>query len=526
MKLIVVHVVLIVELIAVHIVVLIIVHVVLIVVNVVLIVVNVVLIVVNVVLIVVLIVVMIVEKCSRKMPLLGCLHGLAILVFIGSGATVAEQLACSPPTKAIRVQSRAVSLRIFVCGRESCRIIPLFGVFSQGSPISPVLSFRRYSIRQSPLSALKTSMLKAVQIYSLTFRGLLAQIFLTTQCGPLWQPPWLGYCRIFASENRAGQCRWSEGFFRVLRFPPPLHSGAAPLSTHLTLIVSQCPKRNKGAAVAERLACSPTTKANRVQSPVGSLSDFHKWESCRILPMFGRFSRGSLSRGSPVYPAITFRRCSILISLHLIHPAGEPHMLGINRGTMDHRGVKVCLKIIEDEECRAGMKGRREMGGPRENLPTNGVVRHMRKSGVTRSGFSPRPGDSGFSHPACFPPWQTVLKPWLGHSRIFACGNRDGRCRSANFLWDLRSPRLFIPELLNSHLIEPSSALNSSRSIVLPDSHTLHFSDALSRRFYFWWSLPSPLVALLARRLSLKVAQSPKHPCCNDRRSQSHTERN
>ncbi|KAJ8867710.1 hypothetical protein PR048_031513 [Dryococelus australis] len=38
-----------------------------------------------------------------------------------------------------------------------------------------------------------------------------------------------------------------------------------------------------GAAVVERLARSPPTKANRVQSPAGS-PDFRKWESCRTMP--------------------------------------------------------------------------------------------------------------------------------------------------------------------------------------------------------------------------------------------------
>ncbi|KAJ8866479.1 hypothetical protein PR048_032322 [Dryococelus australis] len=48
------------------------------------------------------------------------------------------------------------------------------------------------------------------------------------------------------------------------------------------------------ATVAERLARSPHTKANRVQSPAGS-PDFRKWESCQTMPLVGRSSRGSLS---------------------------------------------------------------------------------------------------------------------------------------------------------------------------------------------------------------------------------------
>ncbi|KAJ8894350.1 hypothetical protein PR048_006978 [Dryococelus australis] len=55
------------------------------------------------------------------------------------GATVAERLACSPPTKAIRARSPAGSLRISSCGNR-------VGGFSRGSPVSPTLSFRCCSI--------------------------------------------------------------------------------------------------------------------------------------------------------------------------------------------------------------------------------------------------------------------------------------------------------------------------------------------------------------------------------------------
>ncbi|KAJ8875168.1 hypothetical protein PR048_023063 [Dryococelus australis] len=75
----------------------------------------------------------------------------------------------------------------------------------------------------------------------------------------------------------------------------------------------------RGSAVAERLVYSPPTKANRVQSPVGPLPDFRKRESCRKMLLVGGFSRGS-----PVLPAIAFRRCSILTSLH-------PHRLSRRR---------------------------------------------------------------------------------------------------------------------------------------------------------------------------------------------------
>ncbi|KAJ8888161.1 hypothetical protein PR048_007648 [Dryococelus australis] len=66
------------------------------------------------------------------------------------------------------------------------------------------------------------------------------------------------------------------------------------------------------AAVAERLARSPPTKANRAQYPAGS-PDFRKWESCRTMPLVG-----GPSRGSPVSPALPFRRRSIFTSIALI----------------------------------------------------------------------------------------------------------------------------------------------------------------------------------------------------------------
>ncbi|KAJ8868082.1 hypothetical protein PR048_031891 [Dryococelus australis] len=67
-----------------------------------------------------------------------------------------------------------------------------------------------------------------------------------------------------------------------------------------------------GTAVAERLARSPPIKANRVQSPAGS-PDFHKWASCRMMPLVGGFSRGS-----PISPVPLFRHRSIKTSIIFI----------------------------------------------------------------------------------------------------------------------------------------------------------------------------------------------------------------
>ncbi|KAJ8894553.1 hypothetical protein PR048_007210 [Dryococelus australis] len=67
-----------------------------------------------------------------------------------------------------------------------------------------------------------------------------------------------------------------------------------------------------GATVAVRLACSPPTKANRFQSPVGSLSDFRVWESCPTVPLVGGVFSGIFRFPHPYIP--------VLLHTHLSRP--------------------------------------------------------------------------------------------------------------------------------------------------------------------------------------------------------------
>ncbi|KAJ8895485.1 hypothetical protein PR048_000818 [Dryococelus australis] len=78
---------------------------------------------------------------GRKVTRRGALSVGAILRPV---ATVAEWLACLPPTTANRVQFPAGSPDFRKW--ESCRTMPLVGGFSRGIPVSPALSFRRRSI--------------------------------------------------------------------------------------------------------------------------------------------------------------------------------------------------------------------------------------------------------------------------------------------------------------------------------------------------------------------------------------------
>ncbi|KAJ8890621.1 hypothetical protein PR048_010130 [Dryococelus australis] len=95
------------------------------------------------------------------------------------GAMVAEQLACSPPTKAIWVTPD-------FCMWELCQTMPLVGGFTLGSLVSPYLSFRHCSILTSItlIGSQNLSMLRAVQI-SCHFWDTLCKSGLTLQ-GSAW----------------------------------------------------------------------------------------------------------------------------------------------------------------------------------------------------------------------------------------------------------------------------------------------------------------------------------------------------
>ncbi|KAJ8895319.1 hypothetical protein PR048_000644, partial [Dryococelus australis] len=83
------------------------------------------------------------QLCSRYATI-GCSQKTYSHFISNQGATVAERLARSPPTKASRAQFPAGSPDF--CKWESLRTMPLVGGFPRGSPVSSAPSFRRRSI--------------------------------------------------------------------------------------------------------------------------------------------------------------------------------------------------------------------------------------------------------------------------------------------------------------------------------------------------------------------------------------------
>ncbi|KAJ8894963.1 hypothetical protein PR048_000271 [Dryococelus australis] len=70
---------------------------------------------------------------------------------------------------------------------------------------------------------------------------------------------------------------------------PAAHQPTAPREVRPTVTTSQRRLIHFGATVAERLECSPPAKANRVQSPAGSLTEFSVGQ-CRVFSGISRLS--------------------------------------------------------------------------------------------------------------------------------------------------------------------------------------------------------------------------------------------
>ncbi|KAJ8887165.1 hypothetical protein PR048_013380 [Dryococelus australis] len=131
--------------------------------------------------------------------------------------------------------------------------------------------------------------------------------------------------------------------------------------------------------MAVRLTCSPPTKMNRVQYSARSLLDFRRWELCWMMPLVNEFSRGTT-----IFPALSFRRCSILTSIALIgshdiavkiRPITSLTLscssLALTTGVMSDCIMRSKVSMEHHQNARVV-----EMGDHRENPLTSCIVWH------------------------------------------------------------------------------------------------------------------------------------------------------
>ncbi|KAJ8869884.1 hypothetical protein PR048_028893 [Dryococelus australis] len=237
---------------------------------------------------------------------------------------------------------------------------PLVGGFSRGSPVPPVLAFRRCSI----LTSLHPYWLSRPRDQRI---GNLSQHAVANQPRDPSPEPRGANQRMCKHTSKESPSRFISVHFYTLWL-----------------------NAQEEAAVAERLACSIQprlgppqvlaygNRAGRCCCPAGFLGDL------------------------PFLLALSYRCCSILTS---ITPFGSQDLaspLQLDQSLLDSRPGRLHAnsRLAKEQDANpalsnvssAGMKGGGNGRSPRENPPTNGIVQHnshMRKSGVTRPGIEP-----------------------------------------------------------------------------------------------------------------------------------------
>ncbi|KAJ8868663.1 hypothetical protein PR048_030202 [Dryococelus australis] len=215
----------------------------------------------------------------------------------------------------------------------------------------------------------------------------------------------------------------------------------------------------RGAAVAERLTCSPPTKTNRVQSPAGS-PDFRKWQSCRTMPWSAGFLRVSRFP-CPFLPASIFTSITLVGSQYLVIP----------RKPTDQRHRPARSGMRKSGVTRPGI----EFGSPwwkasRLTAQPPGVVGRLLPSQQGEPGSIPR-----FSHVVGGFSRESDTSP-LSHSgaaqysrRFTAIGSQEPDW--AGFLGDLPFTP---PALLHTHINNLTSALKTSMLRAAQISSLIH----------------------------------------------------
>ncbi|KAJ8881562.1 hypothetical protein PR048_018045 [Dryococelus australis] len=267
---------------------------------------------------------------------------LEVVTFHRSAAAVVERLACSPPTRANRVQSRPGHTQIFACGNHAGRCHRSAGFLGDLTFPPPFHSGAAPYPPQSPSLALKTSLLRAAQISSLTHSIIL-----------LWGTLVLGFGAVCVGNLLSGDSSLEsqEVAYHILK-------------------MSWRDKRLLRLCIVKR-------SVSGAGGPV--VLELGGGAAVRMRGL-GRQVNGSRREDYKPPPYLAPRYICHLPFPHLSRadqpvvspPASQPCCAGRSEVRMKQR--------------------RNEKGDPRENPPASGIVRHdshLRKSGVNRQGIEP-----------------------------------------------------------------------------------------------------------------------------------------
>ncbi|KAJ8876192.1 hypothetical protein PR048_024101 [Dryococelus australis] len=394
-------------------------------------------------------------------------------------STLAERLACSPPTKAIWVQFPAGPLRIFACGNRAGRCRWSAGFLgdlsfpphfhSGAAPYSP----------QSPTSALKTSILRAVQTSSLTqgraeFRGHLGarpcdraqlSIFLSTESSsPLGRRD---YVASGPAHQQIDEARRPTNFNHCDAAKRP---EIAPSTRDLIVLTSSV-----------RVVCARTARVQALQGRWPRCSDYS-------LPTMANQTGfpAVLSWGAPVSSTTAFHRCFIPISSHssLIYSKmwclAERSACIPSRRTGFNPRPGLChwsMGFLGDLPFPPPFNS-----GAAPYLPQSSSSALNTSLSLTSADTCGTGGATVAERLARSPPTKrTGFNPRPRH-QIFASGNLAGRCRwSSGFLGDLPFPPPLHSGAAPFTLKSPSSALKTSL-LRAAKPKSLHFTHSCGTR--------------------------------------------
>ncbi|KAJ8867803.1 hypothetical protein PR048_031608 [Dryococelus australis] len=251
------------------------------------------------------------------------------------------------------------------------------------------------------------------------------------------QPP-AGSLRIFACGNRAGRCRCHRGFLGDLSFPPPLHSGA-------TLYSPQPPSS------ALQTSMLRAAKISSLRPSSNSIPLALREGRARVLTAF-------LVKGA-VRVVRRVREVFELLTNHVQEI----------KAVLISCGMANALSRTLDACSVHG------------SCPTDALM------AIAMSQYSLHANSMvslalGAAMAKRSPPTKAIwVQSRVGSLRIFARGNRAGRCRwSAGFLGDLPFPPPFHSGAAPQSAQSPASALKTSTLRAAQISSLPHFTHALA----------------------------------------------